>query len=315
MPYFYLLLLLHSLTTLFAQPKTLNAEENLRNLVLAAYEREELSKNTLTQVREKIHQNITSEAMLLQFDEYFSGVIKKDRNKYKLSAGLKKQIESFISLDSLELLIMNWQQKKLQLLQLIQHNLTAENLTNPSFSDTSKVFQYLSFFNIQHKDAVAELGAGSGWLSLLIRILYQDINLYVNELGTYLLDNTKANLRGTLTKDQWAQTHFVVGSNTSTGLETQDLNIIIAVDVFHHFKDKPSMLQAIKWSLAKEGRLCLVEQVKTIGKGNYFCPQALEKWQVEDLMRLNGFVKTREQLLKGTKDQNISLLEYQVHPL
>lgn len=312
MPYFYLLLLLHSLTTLFAQPKTINAEGNVRSLVLSAYEREELSKNTLIEVREKIRQHITSDVMLLQFDEYISGLIKKDRPKNQLSEALNKCIQPFLSIDSLAQLITDWQYRKLQNLRLIQNNLTKESFTISTFSDTSKIIQYLSFFNIQNKDAVAELGAGSGWLSLLLCILYNDIELHINELGDYSLRYAQGNLRAELSKAQMARCHFATGSKTSTGLETQALDVIIAIDAFHHFTNKPSMLQSIKWSLAKGGRLCLVEQVKTIGTRDYFCPEALEKWELEALLRLNGFVKTKEQLLHDKKARNVYLLEYRV---
>lgn len=315
MRYLLLYCLLFRLMAGYAQSEEPSAVAHVRSAVLAAYEREASSKNTLISVKEQIRQHIISPIILLEYDDYFSKLVKKDRNKYTLSAELKTQIEKFITIDSLSHLITDWQQNKLQLLGLIKYDLTEENITNDRFSGTSKVFQYLSFFNIQSGESVAELGAGSGWLSLLMIILYNDINLYVNELGTYLLNNTQGNLRRELTKDQLKRCHFITGSKTSTGLETRNLNIVIAVDVFHHFNDKLSMLQAIKWSLAKGGRLCLVEQVRTIGGGDYFCPQALEKWQLEDLMHQNGFVKTRERLLHGTTDRNTYLLEYRVNPL
>lgn len=299
----------------FAQPEVPNAEERVCKLVLEAYERTEISKNKLVAMREKIRSSLPPGSMLIEFDEYFSGLIKKDRKRNQVSKELGQYIQQYISTDSLSQLIMDWQLKKMQDLRLIQYNLTKENFAIRTFLDTSKIVQYLSFFDIQDKNKVAELGAGSGWLSMLIGILYEDTELYVNELGDFQLGSVQRNIAAEFTKTRLARCYFAAGSSVSTGLEMSNLDVIIMVDVLHHFTDKASMLQSIKWSLANNGRLCLVEQVKTIGSGDYFCPQALEKWDLERLLHQNGFVKIREQLLKGARDRNIYLMEYRIKAL
>lgn len=313
MPLFYLLLLLHCTNFLFTQRE--NAEPTIQRRVLAAYEREEALKNTLTAVRTRIRERLPTPEMLLEFDAVFSGFVKKDLNKKAFSKEMQEFVNSVLPLDSLAQLITNWQLYRLQSLRLINYSLTKENVAASAFTDTSEMIQYLSFFDIQQGDGVGELGAGSGWMSVLISILYDSIYLNINELGDYNVRQVRRNLYQELTKAQLARCQFAVGSKNSTGLETEDLDLIIAIDAFHHFSDKISMLQSIKWSLAKEGRLCLVEQVKTIDTGDYYCPQALEKWELEELMRQNGFVKTKERRLSGNRGNNIFLLEYRVHSL
>lgn len=315
MPYFCLILLLQLSALLYAQEQGRSAEESVQHLVLAASAREEQVTQQLSEVRAKIRQQFPSEALLLEFDNFFSALVKKDRTIYALPSELQVFINPILPLDSLAILVENWQKIRLQNLRLIQQDLRKERVAAPEFADTSVLFQYLTFFDIQSGEKVAELGAGSGWLSLLLNVLYEDIELYINELGVYSIRQLQRNLLPELTKAQAKSCHFVTGTQTSTGLEMNQLDLIIAVDAFHHFSDKASMLKSIKWALAKNGRFCLVEQVKTLGSADSYCPQALEKWELETLLQQNGFIKSREQLLISHKSRNIYLLEYVVNPL
>ncbi|MFN7117553.1 MAG: class I SAM-dependent methyltransferase [Saprospiraceae bacterium] len=302
-------------TVLSAQQGQALMKPSLQQSVLAAYEREAQAMQHLSQIREQIRQRMPNPEILSTFDDFFSGLVKKDRTVQSLSEELKTIIKSVIPLDSLTRAVANWQRLKLQSLRLIQQKLTPEQLTNAHFQDSSMLWQYWDFFNIQPKESVAELGAGSGWLSLLLCILYNDVEIYVNELGKYSLQQARYNIASELTPAQLAHCHFIEGSKNSTGLEMENLDLIIAVDAFHHFSDKISMLQSIKWSLAKGGRFCLVEQVKRINTDDDYCPQALEKWELEALLQQNGFIKNKERLLVSSKAHNIYLLEYIINPL
>ncbi|MDX1940816.1 MAG: methyltransferase domain-containing protein [Saprospiraceae bacterium] len=315
MRFFYLLLCLNFATILFAQKEKLDAENNIRRLVIAAHEREEKVLDKITDLRQKIRAQLSSSEAHLEFDAVFSAMASRGHLKSSISNELDAAIKSVTTLDSLRHLIGLWQKYKLQTLPLIQKDLDIETATATSLPISSDVWQYLPFFNIQTGDKVGELGAGSGWLSLLMSILYDSTTFYVNELGPFAVAQMQSNSSLYLSKDQLKNCHFTVGSSTSTGLESLELDLIVAVDAFHHFSDKLSMLQSIKWSLTKNGRLCLVEQVRMPGTGDYFCPEALEKWELEELLQQNGFVKTREQLLLGQATRNIYLLEYRVNPL
>ncbi|MBK7869536.1 MAG: methyltransferase domain-containing protein [Saprospiraceae bacterium] len=315
MRFFYFILCLNFATILFCPKERLDAEENIRQLVLAAHEREERTLNRITEVRQQIREQLQSSENHLEFDAVFSAIASKERLRQPVSEDLNAAIHAVTTLDSLQHLIQLWQKYKLHTLPLLNKDLDKETARTPVLTTGAEVWQYLPFFNIQPGNKVGELGAGSGWLSLLMSILYDSTTFYVNELGSFAVAQMQSNSSLYLTEEQLENCHFTVGSYTSTGLETNELDIIIAVDAFHHFSDKLSMLQSIKWSLAKNGRLCLVEQIRAPGTSDYFCPQALEKWELEELLQQNGFIKTKEQLLLGQATSNIYLLEYRVNPL
>lgn len=314
MPLFYLFLLLQFTTLFVAQKNSKDAEQNVRRLVLAVYEREEQARNSIAAVREQIRQSLSSKESHLEFDAYFSNLASKDFKKAP-SVTLNAAITKVISIDSLTRLIALWGNYKLQTLPLSNYQLTKENATATVLPEMPMLWQYLPFFNIQNGDKIGELGAGSGWLSLILAILYDRSSIYINELGPFATQEIRKKMAPHFTSEQQTRFHFVNGTKTATHLESEELDVIIAVDAFHHFREKISMLQSIKWSLAKGGRLCVVEQVKTYDKSSEYCPEALEKWELEQVLQENGFVKTRERLMTGRKDRNIYLLEYRVESL
>jgi|GEM_PF-2312401 SAM-dependent methyltransferase len=314
MPLFYVLLLLQLTGAYFVREANTDAEANVRRLVLAAYEREEKLRDQVAAVRTQIRQGLSSEKVHLEFDAFFSNLASKDF-KNPPSKNLTTAITKVIPLDSLARLVTLLGNYKLQTLPLANYLLTRENARATTLPEAAILWQYLPFFNIQNGDKIGEIGAGSGWLSLILAILYDQSEVYVNDLSPIAVQLMQQKIAPHFTGEPQIRCHFVTGTKTSTRLESEALDVVIAVDVFHHFTDKFSMLQSIKWSLAKGGRLLLVEQDKDHQTPEHYCPEALEKWEVDQLLRENGFVKVREQPMRGQSRREVVLLEYVVSSL
>lgn len=315
MRFFYLFLIIHFSLAAFAQEDRLRPEANLQQLLKTAYEREERLKNVVTEARLQMRQLLPSPAVRDSFDAVFSDLLSGNRKKKTFSTETSALIAPILLVDSFTHLVINLQKLTLQNYRFESSHLGKRTPTGIVLNDTSYLFQQLAFFNIQNHEKVGEIGAGSGSLAFFIGTLYDSVEIQMNEISPGMVERFGVDIAYKLTPPQQMRFRAVQGTAQSTGLEGENLDVIIAVDAFHHFKEKFGMLQSIKWSLAKGGRFYLVEQDKDYQSLHEYCPEAMEKWELEKLLQENGFVKVRERPLLGRSKQKVVMLEYMVNPL
>lgn len=312
MKYCYLLLWIHLGFAALAQEPQPNPAAQMQQLLMAAYEREEILKNLVQETRQQIRAQLHLREDLQVFDSLFSRMLGSNSQEYMFPDRLDTAIESVIAKEDFAQMIEDLRKLKLQNYTFENYQLSRQTTSGVQLILDSQTFQQIVFFELQGSDRVGELGAGSGWMSFLLGTLYDSIAIQINEISTDLIARIEQEMAHKLTFRQQARFSTVLGAEQSTGMEDENLDVIIAIDVFHHFSDKTGMLEAIKQSLAADGRLCLVEQVNESTFPKAYCPEALEKTELEAFMQENGFVKIREQQLIGASSGNTIMFEYKL---
>ncbi|HET9831617.1 MAG TPA: methyltransferase domain-containing protein [Vicinamibacterales bacterium] len=119
----------------------------------------------------------------------------------------------------------------------------------------------LSVIGVRRGMTVADIGAGSGYMTLRIAPL-------VGATGkVYATDIQPALLR--LLQQKLGEAHVsnvevVLGSETDTGLPDNSIDIALLVDVYHEFQHPKEMLRSIRRSMKFGGQLVLVESARKI---------------------------------------------------
>lgn len=313
MRFLYVLLYIFFTGNVFAQEACTHSNTHLHQLILAALEREALLKEAVSETRQQIRQQLPSGALRDSFDTVFSEMLGSNRQKRSFSEDINVFINKVIRVDSFTNM-MNDAQK------IIQQNYNFKYLgkimpNGFELNDTAYNVQQLTFFNLKNNDKIGEIGAGSGFMAFLIGTLYDSIHIQINEISAGMVQRIEQDINYRFTAQQKKRFRVVHGATQTTGMEGEDLDVVIAIDAFHHFSDKENMLQAIRWSLTKNGRLILVEQDKDFSSPADYCREAMTQSELTRLLKENGFIKARECPLLGRSKQKVIMLEYIVNPL
>lgn len=298
--------------TVLAQEPRPNPAAQMQQLLVAAYEREAIIKNSVQEARQQIRAQFHSREDMQVFDSLFSRMLGSNSQEYTFPARLHTAIETVMDQGAFLQMIDDLRKLKLQNYTFENYQLARQTGSGCQLIPDSQSSQQIAFFELQAGDRVGELGAGSGWMSFLLGTLYDSVEIRINEISTELIARIEQEMAHKLTSRQQARFSTVLGTEQSTGMEGESLDVIIAIDVFHHFSDPAGMLEAIKRSLATDGRLCLVEQVNEANFPKAYCPEALEKTELEASMQENGFVKIREQQLASATSGHTVMFEYRM---
>jgi len=160
-----------------------------------------------------------------------------------------------------------------------------------SFPLNDKALLHEEFGEYRLRDGmkIGEIGAGSGLASILIACLYDDLELYVNELG----HNRIKYLTGKISKfpeiRKSNKIYPLKGSRKSTNLENKELDLIFMRETFHHFKYPEAMLLSIHRSLKADGTVIVAEEILDYEVDDSKCSKALKKAAVMSLFEKGGF--------------------------
>ncbi len=112
---------------------------------------------------------------------------------------------------------------------------------------------------------VADIGAGTG---LYTRVFARQ----VGEKGTvYAVEISKPFLKHiekTCKEKKIENVRCIESTDKTTGLEIDSVDLIFVCDTYHHFEFPEAMLEVIKTSLRKDGRLVIVDRNKK-GHANF----------------------------------------------
>jgi ubiquinone/menaquinone biosynthesis C-methylase UbiE len=117
----------------------------------------------------------------------------------------------------------------------------------------------LSLIGLQQGMTVADVGAGSGYMTLRLASMVGPAGkVYANDIQPRLLGmvQDKARAQG-LTNIE-----IVLGSDTDAKLPDNAIDVALLVDVYHEFQHPREMLRSIRRSLKPGGRLVLIEYRK-----------------------------------------------------
>jgi predicted methyltransferase len=117
----------------------------------------------------------------------------------------------------------------------------------------------LSLVGLKHGMTVADVGAGSGYMTLrLASIVGQTGKVYANDIQPKLLAMVQDKARAQNLKN----ISIVLGSDTDARLPDNAIDVALLVDVYHEFQHPREMLQSIRRALKPGGRLVLIEYRK-----------------------------------------------------
>lgn len=125
---------------------------------------------------------------------------------------------------------------------------------------------------------VADIGTGVGYM---LPHLSAAVGPQGHVLAEDIFDDFLEKARNNAAKAHLTNVTFVKGSEKTPNLPEQKVDVILALDSYHHFNYPKEMLAAFRRSLSPEGRLAIVEYYKragAMGNGN----SALEHIRLDD---------------------------------
>ncbi|AMV37173.1 class I SAM-dependent methyltransferase [Planctomyces sp. SH-PL62] len=146
--------------------------------------------------------------------------------------------------------------------------------------------------------AVADVGAGSG---LFTRLFAEKVG---PEGRVFAVDVSKEFLRHIAAeseKNGRKQVKTVLGSQDSTNLEANSVDLVFLSDVYHHFEDHEKMLASIRQALRPGGTLILIEFDRVEGKSSEFVLKHVRAGQAEFLREIEAAGFTLD--AKGARPQ------------
>ena len=117
----------------------------------------------------------------------------------------------------------------------------------------------LSVIDVRPGMTVADIGAGSGYMTLRVAPLVGATGkVYATDIQPALLRL----LQQKLGEGDVSNVEVVLGSETDTGLPDHSIDIALLVDVYHEFQHPKEMLRSIRQSMKPGGQLVLIEYRK-----------------------------------------------------
>ncbi len=187
-------------------------------------------------------------------------------------------------------------ESSVDLIELINMDLVKNKLPFNIKRET-RFYDELEFYGIENGMRIGEIGAGRGLMSVMLGIVYKDVEIFINELRPRLIKAINKQLENTQSIRPSNTLVVVKGHKYSCGLEGKELDKIILRKVLHHFSDEKEMLQSIHQSLKPGGELLIYEAVSDFNKKEATCNKIISKATLKTIMTNNGWeLKTEERV-------------------
>jgi ubiquinone/menaquinone biosynthesis C-methylase UbiE len=140
-----------------------------------------------------------------------------------------------------------------------QRQSVAKGLADPARDEKQKPGELIRAMALQPGMSVADVGTGVGYmLPFLSRRVGSEGKVFAEDIFDDFLSAAKQHA-GEL---KLGNVTFIKGTETDPNLPAGALDVVLALDVYHHFDYPDKMLAAIYKSLKPDGRLVIVEYYK-----------------------------------------------------
>ena len=140
-----------------------------------------------------------------------------------------------------------------------QRKSVAASLAAPTRDDVQKPGALVHNMGVQRGMTVADIGTGIGYM---LPFLSRAVGAEGKVIAEDIFDDFLAGAKERVQNQKLANVTFVKGSDTDPNLPEGQVDIAMALDVYHHFDYPDKMLAAIHKALKPGGRLVVIEYYK-----------------------------------------------------
>lgn len=169
-----------------------------------------------------------------------------------------------------------------------------------AINPNSSIFTELEFYQIEAGQKIGEIGAGNGTFSILLGMLSNEIQIVINELEKGFVNYIDKKISNNAQLLDVSKIEATKGTKSNTGLKENQFDKIIIRNAFHHFSNKEKMLESIRQSLSKNGKLYLYEPILVPSGSGSSCDKVLDKRYLLTLIEENGFLFEEEKKLDNS---------------
>ena len=174
----------------------------------------------------------------------------------------------------------------------------AQSLDDPHRDDRQKPKELVAALGLKHGQSVADIGSGTGYM---LPYLAEAVGRNGKVFAEDIFDDFLAKARARAESKGLTNVTFVKGSERTTNLPANALNVVVILDAYHHFDYPAEMLASIGKALKSGGRLAIIDYYKTptaMPNGNAVQHIRLSYDDMVKEVESNGFrlVEKREQI-------------------
>jgi ubiquinone/menaquinone biosynthesis C-methylase UbiE len=140
-----------------------------------------------------------------------------------------------------------------------QRQNVAKGLADPARDEKQKPGELIRGAGIQPGMTVADVGTGIGFM---LPFLSRRVGPQGKVIAEDIFDDFLAGAKQRVQAQNLTNVTFVKGTETDPNLPEGAIDIVLALDVYHHFDYPDKMLAAIHKSLKPDGKLVIVEYYK-----------------------------------------------------
>lgn len=140
-----------------------------------------------------------------------------------------------------------------------QRQTVAKTLSDPARDEKQKPGELMRSAGIRPGMTVADVGTGIGFM---LPFLSKRVGPEGKVVAEDIFDDFLAAAKQRVANQKLENVTFVKGTETDPKLPEGAMDLVLALDVYHHFDFPDKMLAAIHKSLKPDGRLVIVEYYK-----------------------------------------------------
>jgi ubiquinone/menaquinone biosynthesis C-methylase UbiE len=177
----------------------------------------------------------------------------------------------------------------------------AQTLDGPDRDARQKPVELVQAMDLKPGMVVADLGTGVGYmLPFLSKAVGSSGKVIAEDIETDFLEKAKEKAR----REKLANVSFVKGTDTDPKLPENGVDVVLALDAYHHFDYPERMLENIRKGLRPAGRLVIVDFYKrpeAMPGGRAMEHIRLDQDDVIKEVEANGFrfISVREHIVKS----------------
>lgn len=135
----------------------------------------------------------------------------------------------------------------------------AKGLADPARDEKQKPGELMRAAGIQPGMTVADVGTGIGYM---LPFLSKRVGPQGKVFAEDIFDDFLASAKDRVANQKLTNVTFIKGTETDPKLPEASCDIVLALDVYHHFDYPDKMLAAIHKALKPDGKLVIVEYYK-----------------------------------------------------